>query len=60
MRIIRRKEDFSKVKDSKDTISNMEKVIGHFGLGAMVSISNNLALNIPNLTGLYNDKRLRY
>ncbi|URZ16798.1 hypothetical protein [Clostridium felsineum] len=60
MRIIRRKEDFSKVKDSKDTISNMEKVIGYFGLGAIVSISNNLALNIPNLTGLYNDKRLRY
>ncbi|URZ04232.1 hypothetical protein [Clostridium felsineum] len=58
--IIRGKEDFSKVKDSKDTISNMEKVIGYFGLGAMVSISDNLALNIPNLTGLYNDKRLRY
>ncbi|URZ06760.1 molecular chaperone Hsp60 [Clostridium felsineum] len=58
--IIRGEEDFSKVKDSKDTISNMEKVIGYFGLGAMVSISDNLALNIPNLTGLYNDKRLRY
>ncbi|URZ07503.1 polymorphic toxin type 15 domain-containing protein [Clostridium felsineum] len=58
--IIRGKEDFSKVKDSKDTISNMEKVIGYFGLGAMVSISDNLALGLPNLTGLYNDKRLRY
>ncbi|URZ08587.1 molecular chaperone Hsp60 [Clostridium felsineum] len=58
--IIRGEDNFSKVTASKETINNMERVIGYFTFGAMYSISDNLALGLPGLTGLYNDKRLRY
>ncbi|AAK81299.1 MULTISPECIES: hypothetical protein [Clostridium] len=68
--IIRGEEKFSKVTDSKETISNMKKAvgyaskvgsgIGYFELGAAVSVANNLALGLPGLLGVYNDKRLIY
>ncbi|URZ03974.1 RNase A-like domain-containing protein [Clostridium felsineum] len=68
--IIRGEEDFSKVTASKETISNMEKIIGnakriqtgigYFELGASISVANNLILGLPGLLGVYNDKRLIY